>query len=126
MNATSHSDLIAATPPDGWPRRPEQRICIVTPGPISSNPRVVKEADALAAAGYRVRVVFTQCLDRHVEWDFDLAATKCWRYTAIRWTKSGRLPRLLRYWSGARQALFLRLAQAGWFQEPIPELANGR
>ena len=39
---------------------PGRRICIVTPGYISSTPRVVREADALSAAGYDVRVVFTQ------------------------------------------------------------------
>lgn len=36
------------------------RVCIVTPGYISSTPRVVKEAEALSQAGYRVRVVFSQ------------------------------------------------------------------
>lgn len=32
-------------------------VCIVSPGHLASNPRVVKEADALHAAGYRVTVV---------------------------------------------------------------------
>jgi hypothetical protein len=32
-------------------------ICLVTPGHISSTPRLVKEADALTEAGYRVHVV---------------------------------------------------------------------
>ena len=32
-------------------------VCLVTPGHPSTNPRVVKEADALAAAGYKVSVV---------------------------------------------------------------------
>lgn len=39
-------------------------VCIVTPGQIGSNPRVVKEADALHDAGYRVTVIATQVLDR--------------------------------------------------------------
>jgi hypothetical protein len=30
---------------------------LVTPGHLSTNPRLVKEADALAAAGYQVSVV---------------------------------------------------------------------
>lgn len=34
-----------------------QHICLVTPGHLSTNPRLVKEADALVAAGYRVTVV---------------------------------------------------------------------
>lgn len=33
------------------------RICLVTPGHVSSTPRLVKEADALSQAGYDVRVV---------------------------------------------------------------------
>jgi glycosyltransferase involved in cell wall biosynthesis len=36
------------------------RICIVTPNPLGSNPRVVKEADALAEAGHQVCVVSTR------------------------------------------------------------------
>jgi len=32
-------------------------ICLITPGHVASAPRVVKEADALAEAGYRVHVV---------------------------------------------------------------------
>ena len=33
------------------------RVCLVTTGHLSTNPRLVKEADALAEAGYAVRVV---------------------------------------------------------------------
>lgn len=33
------------------------RICLITTGQPSSNPRIVKEADALSEAGYRVRVI---------------------------------------------------------------------
>ena len=32
-------------------------VCIVSPGHLASNPRVVKEADALHGAGYRVTVI---------------------------------------------------------------------
>ena len=31
------------------------RVCILTPGHLSTNPRLVKEADALAGAGYKVQ-----------------------------------------------------------------------
>src|SRR5262245_8101310 len=48
----------------GIVRKP--RVCIVTPGQIGCNPRTVKEADALHAAGYEVSVIATQMLD-HVE-----------------------------------------------------------
>jgi glycosyltransferase involved in cell wall biosynthesis len=46
-----------------WLKRKEmrhtepQRICLVSPGHLSTNPRLVKEADALVAAGYQVSVV---------------------------------------------------------------------
>jgi glycosyltransferase involved in cell wall biosynthesis len=42
------------------------RICILTPGQIGTNPRTVKEADALHEAGYEVDVIATRMLD-HVE-----------------------------------------------------------
>jgi hypothetical protein len=32
-------------------------ICLVSPGHVGSNPRLVKEADALTAVGYNVRAV---------------------------------------------------------------------
>lgn len=38
-------------------------ICIITPGPLGSTPRVVKEAEALVGAGFRVRVISTRTLD---------------------------------------------------------------
>ncbi len=38
------------------------RICIITPGQLGSNPRVVKEANALAAAGHAVVVICTRVL----------------------------------------------------------------
>jgi glycosyltransferase involved in cell wall biosynthesis len=34
-----------------------RRICLVTPGHLSTNPRLVKEADALTAAGHEVSIV---------------------------------------------------------------------
>ena len=38
------------------------RICIITPGQLGSNPRVVKEANALAEAGHVVTVICTRVL----------------------------------------------------------------
>jgi len=56
-----------------------KRICIVTPGALGSNPRVVKEATALQAAGYSVTVISTRTMPlvdqrddsilREVDWD---------------------------------------------------------
>ncbi|MEC9347796.1 MAG: hypothetical protein VYB54_16335 [Pseudomonadota bacterium] len=37
--------------------RATRLVCLVTPGHLATNPRLVKEADALVAAGYRVCVI---------------------------------------------------------------------
>jgi glycosyltransferase involved in cell wall biosynthesis len=64
-------------------------VVIVTPTYISSNPRVVKEADALAGAGLRVCVVFSQ---GPMEWARDddemVAAGRPWRAHAASWSRS--------------------------------------
>lgn len=103
-----------------------KRISIVTPGSLSSNPRVVKEADALAAAGNRVRVVYMQDLEQHVVFDAKVTADRPWDSAAIRWTAEAWRPRLLRYRTGVRQAICCRLARWGCFREPVAELANAR
>lgn len=36
---------------------PAPLVCLITPGHLASTPRLIKEADALAGAGYRVHVV---------------------------------------------------------------------
>ncbi|MGV8879823.1 MAG: hypothetical protein ACOH2A_12405 [Sphingobacteriaceae bacterium] len=59
-----------------------KKICIITPGILASNPRAVKEAEALSVAGYMVHVIYTRhvsyllatdqaILDEHPEWTFD-------------------------------------------------------
>lgn len=45
------------------PEMTMRSVCIVTPGPLGSTPRVVKEAQALAGAGYRVCVISTRILE---------------------------------------------------------------
>ena len=42
----------------------KQRICLVTSGHLSTNPRLVKEADALFSAGYEVSIISS----RFIEW----------------------------------------------------------
>ena len=58
-----------------------KKICLVSPGHVASNPRLVKEANSLLQAGYEVRVVagdmvpFVRPLDNalllSVEWTCD-------------------------------------------------------
>lgn len=60
------------------------RICIVTNAAISQNPRVVKEADALAGAGYDVTVVFGQDHAWTVPLDEAMAGQRRWRALSFR------------------------------------------
>ncbi|HUR59525.1 MAG TPA: hypothetical protein VM029_17540 [Opitutaceae bacterium] len=58
-------------------------ICLITPGHVSSTPRVVKEADALAAAGYRVHVVAGRHFGPVRPFDDVLAAASAWQYRPV-------------------------------------------
>lgn len=73
-----------------------KRICVITPGAIGSNPRVVKEADALESAGCQVTVIATRTLDRvdarddtlmrRIRWDvqrIDLRSRRGWRLRRV-------------------------------------------
>lgn len=63
------------------------RVCILTPGQIGSNPRVVKEAQALHEAGYRVQVVATRILDQVEPRDRALMRRISWQLDRIDMTR---------------------------------------
>lgn len=72
-------------------------VCIVTPGYLSSTPRVVKEADALQEAGIDVRVVHTRGgLEHARRHDEDLVQRKSWAVDAVKWSPE-RLREVGRY-----------------------------
>src|SRR5436309_2911646 len=54
-------------------------ICIITPGALGSNPRVVKEAEVLTEAGFKVTVISTRTLDLVDLLDHDILARARWR-----------------------------------------------
>jgi glycosyltransferase involved in cell wall biosynthesis len=100
-----------------------RRICIITNAPICCNPRVVKEADALSAAGYEVRVVASQHARWVVEWDEKLMAERTWKLDAIRCydSEAGNL----RLRSGLRQRAF-KLLSSFSNENLFPERAYAR
>lgn len=59
------------------------RICIITPGQIGSNPRVVKEADALVEAGHDVHVIATKFSDFVEPLDQSIIARANWSLQRI-------------------------------------------
>lgn len=84
------------------------KVCLVTTAQPSTNPRLVKEADALVAAGYRVHVVAAHMTDWATSMDCVSASARRWRMTFVDWRRSKS--RLLfhrsraRHWA-ARQAI---------------------
>ncbi len=69
------------------------RVCLVTTGQPSTNPRLVKEADALVEAGYRVRVIGAHWADWAVPFDEELRGSRGWQVTLVDWRRS-TAPRL--------------------------------
>src|SRR5438477_3044148 len=69
-----------------------RRVCIVTPGHLASNPRVVKEADALHGAGYDVTVVAGDEADFVRPFDEEILARVPWK--AVRVGASSLLARV--------------------------------
>ena len=65
-----------------------QRICLVTTGQPSTNPRVVKEADALSNAGYEVHVIGAHWADWADRTDVTLLANKRWTTDIIDWRRN--------------------------------------
>ena len=91
------------------PQRPT--VCLVTSGQPSTNPRLVKEADALVGAGYRVRVVAA----RFAAWADDadrLFAGRPWTVEAVRFGEVAPRP--------LRMALSLRRRAAGALSDWLP------
>jgi glycosyltransferase involved in cell wall biosynthesis len=98
------------------------RICLLTPGQPSINPRLVKEADALVEAGHEVHVLCSHCIAwadvsdgellRHKKWKCTYVGGKpgswLFRYTRLRHAVIRRLPgfwkagRLMRAWALTR------------------------
>jgi glycosyltransferase involved in cell wall biosynthesis len=95
------------------------RICVVTAGHLSSCPRMLKAADALAFAGYDVRVVSTN----HTPWaaaaDRTVTATRAWAWTAVDYERATARARQVT--TGARFRAAQALAtMAGPSRVPMP------
>jgi glycosyltransferase involved in cell wall biosynthesis len=83
-------------------------ICIVTPGYLSSTPRVVKEADALQESGMDVRVVHTWGgLEHKRQHDRALLRDKDWTVDTVKWASD----RLAEWGTYVRYTVQQRLAR---------------
>ena len=58
-------------------------IVLVTPGQPSVNPRIVKEADALSAAGHQVTVLYSFWIDWAQKADKNIVENAVWKHQII-------------------------------------------
>ena len=73
------------------------KICLVGATHISYNPRLVREADSLTAAGHDVRVVAPVIMESRAQQDRRLASRRNWRFQPFDYHPKGGLTHL-RYW----------------------------
>src|SRR4051812_14064815 len=76
-------------------RRPREqsmvKICLVSHGHPAGNPRLVREADALDAAGFEVMAVTPRFVPRLVPFDREITAPAGWRHEYVDFLDRGRL-----------------------------------
>jgi hypothetical protein len=92
------------------PNRNRCRICLITPGHLSTNPRLVKEADALTDAGYEVDVISGDFMEWGRRQDRTYAS-RPWRLSAAL-TFGPLSPPARRVWQALRQKI--ARAAVGW------------
>jgi glycosyltransferase involved in cell wall biosynthesis len=82
-------------------------VCLITPGHISSNPRLVKEALALSNAGYRLHLIFTQYVGYLVDHDQQILNNNpSWTYNKLNWTGHNLNSKLNRFMSKMAQLFY--------------------
>ena len=86
-------------------------ICLISPGHLSSNPRLVKEADALASVGYRVLLITGYSFPAYADETEDFK-DRPWG-VAARVPFGGLAPHWLRWKQRLRQRLALALCRLG-------------
>lgn len=110
----------------------QKRICIITAGHLATCPRMLKGADALHEAGYRVRVVSANYIVWAREADQHIRQTRSWSWNVVDYEKSrarflygrtalrSRLARFAAEKLGVRRTPFELAARA--FSRACPEL----
>jgi glycosyltransferase involved in cell wall biosynthesis len=107
----------------------KKKICLLSAGHIASNPRLVKEADALHAAGYDVLALGWQNLERIGKLDRTLESSRSWKIFNVRWnflhrakTRFSRRQNLNRVLSGDDSLECLANALAPWSSFYLKEI----
>jgi len=96
------------------------RICLVSPGHLGSNPRLVKEADALVEAGCEVEVIFGDTFEPARVRDEAILGTAQWKAVSVELN----LKSLSGMWLRLRQKVAQLLFGAGLRVAPVARLAH--
>jgi hypothetical protein len=100
------------------PNHLKRKICIITPGTIASNPRVVKEAEALSEAGYKVHLIYTRHVDYLIQEDENiLKAHPEWTSDHLDWAEMGITARSIKLLSGLRKKAATLILKSGLYSE---------
>lgn len=91
----------------------KQKICLITSAHLSYNPRLLKEADALWAAGYDVRVVAVNLGDAKWQMDLALMASRSWKLSAYDVRKSSTIGKVRWIRAGLRQKVCREVLNSG-------------
>jgi len=79
-------------------------ICLITPGHICSNPRIVKEAIAISGAGFSVHLIFTQYVAELIAFDRQiLMENPKWTYHVLNWTGISAISKTIKLFYGFKQ-----------------------
>ncbi|GGG97033.1 glycosyltransferase family protein [Pedobacter zeae] len=81
-------------------------ICLITPGHICSDPRIVKEAIAISDAGFHVHVIFTQYVAELIAFDQQiLIENPKWTYNVLNWTGVSPISKAIKLFYGFKQKI---------------------
>ena len=90
---------------------PVKHICIITTRHISYNPRVLKEADALHKAGYKVTVVTVNYQFQPGQFDEQIMASRQWTLKTVNFRKEIRQEKMRWFRLSLKQKLFALLSK---------------
>jgi glycosyltransferase involved in cell wall biosynthesis len=96
-----------------------KRVCLVSPGHVGSNPRLVKEANSLHAAGYQVHVIAGDYMAEVRSLDAAVFATARWSWTQVGLGSHTAYPRRRILQEVARKLALPHLACATWAHSPM-------
>jgi len=85
-----------------------KKVCLITPGHIATDPRLVKEAIALSKNGYDVHIIFSQYMQYLLVEDFKILNKQSWTYDCINWSNQNLLSKTIRLFSGVIQKLAIK------------------